>query len=102
MYLGSDIGHIGRAKGANEIQKKHLGRTRRLGRGDRRSTTRVSRHAARAMRSTHAQGLPAAPTARHCSVFFHDPNGIKIELNYAAAEAEGIAPELMASELIKA
>jgi hypothetical protein len=54
------------------------------------------------MRSTHAQGLPAAPTARHCSVFFHDPNGIKIELNYAAAEAEGIAPELMASELIKA
>ena len=35
-------------------------------------------------------------------VFFHDPNGVKIELNYAAAEAEGIAPELMASDLIKA
>jgi hypothetical protein len=35
-------------------------------------------------------------------VFFYDPNGIKIELNYDAAEAEGIAPELMASDLMKA
>ena len=35
-------------------------------------------------------------------LFFHDPNGIKIELNYEASEAEGIAPELMASDLIKA
>ena len=34
-------------------------------------------------------------------LFFYDPNGIKIELNYDAAEAEGIAPELMASDLIK-
>jgi hypothetical protein len=34
-------------------------------------------------------------------LFFFDPNGIKIELNYDAAEAEGIAPELMASDLIK-
>jgi len=33
-------------------------------------------------------------------LFLHDPNGIKIELNYEAAEAEGIAPELMASDLI--
>ena len=33
-------------------------------------------------------------------LFFYDPNGIKIELNYDAAEAEGIAPELMASDLI--
>ena len=33
-------------------------------------------------------------------LFLLDPNGIKIELNYAAEEAEGIAPELMASELI--
>jgi catechol 2,3-dioxygenase-like lactoylglutathione lyase family enzyme len=35
-------------------------------------------------------------------LFFNDPNGIKIELNFDAAEAEGIAPELMASELIDA
>jgi hypothetical protein len=35
-------------------------------------------------------------------LFFHDPNGIKIELNFDAAEAEGIAPELMVSDLIRA
>ncbi len=34
-------------------------------------------------------------------LFFYDPNGIKIELNFAAAEAEGIQPGLMASELMK-
>ena len=28
-----------------------------------------------------------------------DPNGVKIELNFANAEAEGLAPELMASAL---
>jgi hypothetical protein len=33
-------------------------------------------------------------------LFLYDPNGIKIELNYATAEAEGIEPELMASDLI--
>ena len=33
-------------------------------------------------------------------LFFYDPNGIKIELNYDAAEAEGIAPEVMAADLI--
>ena len=32
-------------------------------------------------------------------LFMHDPNGIKIELNYANAEATGLRPELLASEL---
>ena len=32
-------------------------------------------------------------------LFLFDPNGIKIELNFANAEAAGIRPELMASEL---
>ena len=32
-------------------------------------------------------------------LFLFDPNGIKIELNFANAEATGIRPELMASEL---
>jgi Ser/Thr protein kinase RdoA (MazF antagonist) len=31
---------------------------------------------------------------------YHSVNGIKSELNFDAAEAEGSAPELMASELI--
>lgn len=32
-------------------------------------------------------------------LFLFDPNGVKIELNFANAEAQGITPELMASAL---
>jgi hypothetical protein len=32
----------------------------------------------------------------------HDPNGVKIELNYAAEEAQGIEVELMACDLTNA
>ena len=32
-------------------------------------------------------------------LFLTDPNGIKVELNFASAEAAGIEPELMASAL---
>lgn len=34
-------------------------------------------------------------------LFLFDPNGVKIELNFANAEAEGLRAEVMASELIK-
>jgi len=32
-------------------------------------------------------------------LFMYDPNGIKIELNYANAEANGLRADLLASEL---
>jgi hypothetical protein len=32
-------------------------------------------------------------------LFMFDPNGIKIELNFANAEAQGLRPELLASDL---
>ena len=32
-------------------------------------------------------------------LFLFDPNGVKIELNYANAEAAGLRPELLASQL---
>jgi 4-hydroxyphenylpyruvate dioxygenase-like putative hemolysin len=32
-------------------------------------------------------------------LFMFDPNGIKIELNYANAEAQGLRADLLASEL---
>jgi len=32
-------------------------------------------------------------------LFMFDPNGVKVELNYANSEAEGLKAELMASEL---
>ena len=109
MYLGDvDVVHIGpSAKGASEIQRKYLGRTSQ---GGAQGTGALDHIAFR------ATGLPQ--TIRHLrqekidfqqrrangqalfQLFFLDPNGIKIELNFDAAEAEGIAPELMASDLI--
>jgi catechol 2,3-dioxygenase-like lactoylglutathione lyase family enzyme len=110
MYLGDvDVVHIGpSAKQAGEIQKKYLGRTSQdAGAG----TGAIDHIAFRAtglramLELLKKEKIPF--TQRRANgqalfqVFFHDPNGIKVELNYAAAEAEGIAPELMASELIK-
>jgi catechol 2,3-dioxygenase-like lactoylglutathione lyase family enzyme len=111
MYLGDvDVVHIGpSAKSANEIQKKYLGRTSQdAGTG----TGAIDHIAFRAtglramLEHLHAQGVPFSQRRANgqalFQLFFHDPNGIKIELNYAAADAEGIEPELMASELMKA
>ena len=109
MYLGDvDVVHIGpSAKGANEIQKQYLGRTSQAaGAG----TGAIDHIAFRAtglrqmlehlrlhkidfkQRRANGQAL--------FQLFFYDPNGIKIELNFDAAEAGDIAPELMASDLI--
>ena len=110
MYLGDvDVVHIGpSAKMAGAIQKKYLGRTSQdAGQG----TGAIDHIAFRATGLRQMLGAPARRkgvpfTQRRANgqalfqLFFHDPNGIKIELNYDAAEAEGIAPELMASDLI--
>ena len=110
MYLGdTDVVHIGpSARQAGEIQKKYLGRTSQ----DAGSGTGALDHIAfrasglRAMLE-HLKKEKIAFTQRRANgqalfqLFLYDPNGIKIELNYAAAEAEGLAPELMASDLIK-
>ena len=111
MYLGDvDVVHIGpSAKAANEMQKKYLGRTSQ----DSGAGTGAIDHIAfratglRAMiEHLHAQGVRfsqrRADGQALFQLFFLDPNGIKIELNYAAGEAEGIEPELMASESMKA
>jgi hypothetical protein len=111
MYLGDvDIVHIGpSARQADEIQKKYLGRTSQdAGTG----TGAIDHIAFRAtgLRTMldHLRKEKIPFTQRKANgqalfqLFFYDPNGIKIELNYAAAEAEGVAPDLMASDLIKA
>ena len=109
MYLGGvDVVHIGpSAKMAGENQKKYLGRTSQ---GGAQGTGAIDHIAFRAtglkemISHLHTEGIPF--TQRRANgqalfqLFFFDPNGIKIELNYDAAEAEGIAPELMASDLI--
>ena len=110
MYSGAvDLVHIGpSARRAGEIQKKYLGRTSQ----DAGAGTGAIDHIAfratglRAMLE-HLRKEKVSCTQRRANgqalfqLFLHDPNGIKVELNYAAAEAEGIAPELMASDLIK-
>ena len=110
MYVGDiDIVHIGpSAKQAGEIQKKYLGRTSQAsGAG----TGAIDHIAFRAtglrdmLEHLRKEKIPF--TQRRANgqalfqIFMLDPNGIKVELNYSAQEAEGIAPELMAAELIR-
>jgi catechol 2,3-dioxygenase-like lactoylglutathione lyase family enzyme len=109
MYVGDrDIVHIGpSAKAAGENQKKYLGRTSQ---GGAEGTGAIDHIAFRATGLSamleHLQKENVPFSRRRASgqalfqLFFYDPNGIKIELNFDAAEAEDIAPEVMASDLI--
>ena len=111
MYLnGVDVVHIGpSAKRAGAIQKEYLGRTSQ---GTAQGTGAIDHIAFRAtgLRDTmvhlRKEGIDFRQRRANgqalFQLFFHDPNGIKIELNFDAAETEGIAPELMASDLIRA
>lgn len=109
MYLGGvDVVHIGpSAKMAGAIQKQYLGRTSQA---SAQGTGAIDHIAFRAsglremISHLRKQNIPF--TQRRANgqalfqLFFHDPNGIKIELNFDAAETEGIEPELMASDLM--
>jgi catechol 2,3-dioxygenase-like lactoylglutathione lyase family enzyme len=109
MYIGEvDVVHIGpSAKMAGENQKKYLGRTSQAQEA---GTGAIDHIAFRAtglrpmMEHLKAHGVAFRQRRANgqalFQLFFHDPNGIKIELNFDSAEAEGIAPELMASDLI--
>jgi len=110
MYLGDvDVVHIGpSAKSAGENQKKYLGRTSQ----DQGAGTGAIDHIA-----FRATGLRAMMTQLEkekitfsrrrangqalFQLFFYDPNGIKIELNYDAAEADGVEAEVVASEFTR-
>jgi catechol 2,3-dioxygenase-like lactoylglutathione lyase family enzyme len=109
MYIGDvDVVHIGpSARMAGDNQKKYLGRTSQ---NEQAGTGAIDHIAFRAsglrqmMEHLKAHGVPFRQRRANgqalFQLFFHDPNGIKIELNFDGAEAEGIAPELMASDLI--
>jgi catechol 2,3-dioxygenase-like lactoylglutathione lyase family enzyme len=109
MYLGDvDVVHIGpSAKMAGAIQKQYLGRTSQA---SAQGTGAIDHIAFRAsglremISHLRKQNIPFSQRRANgqalFQLFFHDPNGIKIELNFDAAEAEGIEPELMASDLI--
>ncbi|MGB7541105.1 MAG: VOC family protein [Burkholderiales bacterium] len=108
MYLGGqDVVHIGRnAKAASESQKIYLGRaSQNTGAG----TGAVDHIAFRAkgLKETmaHLRRRKVEFNERRANgqalyqLFLYDPNGIKVELNFDAAEAEGIDPEITAEKL---
>jgi catechol 2,3-dioxygenase-like lactoylglutathione lyase family enzyme len=111
MYLGKvDVVHIGpSARMAGAIQKEYLGRTSQKSEQGTGAIDHIAFRAAglRDMME-HLRREKIEFRQRRANgqalfqLFFHDPNGIKIELNFDSAEAEGIAPELMASDLIGA
>ena len=109
MYLGDvDVVHIGpSARNAGDIQKQYLGRTSQASAAGTGAIDHIAfRATGLAQTIEHLRKEKIAFSQRRANgqalfqLFFHDPNGIKIELNFDAAEAEGIAPGLMASELI--
>jgi catechol 2,3-dioxygenase-like lactoylglutathione lyase family enzyme len=98
MYIGdTDVVHIGpSARVASAAQRAYLGRTSQ----DSGSGTGAIDHIAfraTGLRETlahlSAQGIRfnqrRANGQALVQLFFHDPNGVKIELNFAASEAEG-------------
>jgi len=109
MYLGdADVVHIGpSARMADAIQKQYLGRTSQ---SSEEGTGAIDHVAFRAtgLRDMilHLENEKIPFTRRRANgqalfqLFFHDPNGIKIELNFDASEAQDIEPELMAADLI--
>jgi catechol 2,3-dioxygenase-like lactoylglutathione lyase family enzyme len=108
MYLnGVDVVHIGQsAKNASESQKTYLGR---LG-GDSGTGTGAIDHIAfraKGLRKTiaHLREMKIGFNERRANgqalyqLFMYDPNGIKVELNFDAAEAVGLEPEVTAEKL---
>ena len=108
MYLGGvDVVHIGpSAKMAGAIQKQYLGRTSQ---GTGQGTGAIDHIAFRAkgLRETllHLRRHKVEFSERRANgqalyqLFMYDPNGIKVELNFDAAEAVGIEPEITAEKL---
>ena len=108
MYLGGvDVVHIGRsAKHASDNQKVYLGRLAQdtgagtgaidhiafRAKGLRETLAHLRRHGIEfSERRANGQAL--------YQLFMVDPNGIKVELNFDAAEAQGIEPEITAEKL---
>ena len=108
MYLdGKDVVHIGRsASQASDNQKAYLGRLAQ----DAGSGTGAIDHIAfraRGLKATMAdlrrRGVEFSERRANgqalYQLFMYDPNGIKVELNFDAAEAQGLEPEITAEKL---
>jgi catechol 2,3-dioxygenase-like lactoylglutathione lyase family enzyme len=104
MYIGdADVVHIGpSAKAATDAQRAYLGRTSQAGASGTGAIDHIAFHASglrEIVSRLKAEGI--AYTQRRANgqavvqVFFHDPNGIKIELNFPAAEAADLEGDLL-------
>jgi catechol 2,3-dioxygenase-like lactoylglutathione lyase family enzyme len=109
MYLGdADVVHIGpSARMAGAIQKQYLGRTSQKSDAGTGAIDHIAFRATGLREMIEHLEKEKIPFSRRRAngqalfqLFFYDPNGIKIELNFDAAEAEDVAPALMASDLI--
>jgi catechol 2,3-dioxygenase-like lactoylglutathione lyase family enzyme len=106
LYIGErDVVHIGEAN-AGEKQRKYLGEPAT---SDGKGTGALDHVAFRATGLVamleHLRGRKIAFMERQVDdqglyqLFLHDPNGIKVELNFAAEEATGIRAPIMATDL---
>lgn len=107
LYLGdADVLHLTEGgAGISEIRKQYLGQQSEAAEG----TGVVDHVAFRAdglkQMLDHLKAKDVSFTTRQVSeqglfqIFLFDPNGVKIELNFENSEAEGIAPELLASQM---
>jgi len=102
MYIGAtDVVHIGpSAKAAGEAQRAYLGRTSQASAAGTGAIDHIAfRATGLAATLEHLAACGVAFTQRRAKgqalfqVFFLDPNGIKIELNFAAAEADAGNPQ---------
>ena len=110
MYLdGKDVVHIGRsARQASDNQKAYLGR---LAQDSGAGTGALDHIAFRAtgLKETlaHLRRHNVAFSERRANgqalyqLFMYDPNGVKVELNFDASEAEGMVPEVTAEGLMR-
>jgi catechol 2,3-dioxygenase-like lactoylglutathione lyase family enzyme len=110
LYLdGRDVVHIGpSAKQAGDIQKAYLGRTsQNTGSGTGAIDHIAFRATGLAATMAHLRARGVGFKERRANgqalyqLFMFDPNGIKVELNFDAAEAEGLDPEVTAERLVR-
>ena len=107
LYLGDkDVVHVteGGAQ-VSENRRKYVGQESQATQGTGVLDHIAFRAAGLRDMLEHLRGLGVAFKQRRVNdqglyqLFMYDPNGVKIELNFPGAEAEGLRPELMASEL---